>query len=66
MIALKDCARHELEKEWKDRLDVYVRLVEVSKRTIAIEEQQIKNYEAKIGVLRESLRNLKATQPQEA
>lgn len=57
---LNKCARDEYENKWREQLANYVRLIEVSKRAIAIEEQNIKNYEAKIGILRESLRNLKS------
>jgi len=43
----------------RDQLDTYVRLVEVSKRVIEREELQIRNYEAKIEVLREALKPFK-------
>jgi len=66
MTTCKEHARDELEKEWRERLDAYTRLIEVSRRAITIEEQQIKNYEAKIGILRESLQNLKTPRAQEA
>ncbi len=59
MTTATNIARAEFEKELREKLDTYIRLVEVSKRAIAIEEQQIKNYEAQIVILRESLQNLK-------
>jgi len=65
MRTTEDIARTELEKELQDKLDTYIRLAEVSRRTIKIEQQQIENYEAQISVLRETLQGLKSPRSEE-
>ena len=61
-MTLKESARREMEKELQERLDTYIRLASESRRAIEQQELQIANYEAKIVILRESLRNLKSQQ----
>lgn len=60
MNTATDFAMAKLKNELQEKLDTYIRLAEVCKRTIAIEEQQIKNCEAQILLLRETLQSLKA------
>jgi hypothetical protein len=56
MSKLKDAVRNEHEKTLRDQIDTYERLTEVCKRTIEREQLQIQNYQAKLEVLRESLK----------
>src|SRR5262245_18913284 len=60
MTTPRDFARTELEKELRDKLETFIRLAEVSKRAIRLEKQDLANYVTQIGVLQESLRNLKS------
>ena len=57
-MTFKQSARDELRNELQEKLDSYVQLAEVSRRAIAREQLQLENYEEKIAVFRETLRNL--------
>ena len=62
MIRFMQTAKGEIEKDLQEKLDSHVQLAEVSKRAIERERLVLANHEARIAVLRETLRSLKQQQ----